>query len=102
MSADVKNDTQKNQYELTTPEGMAVAVYRTVGTHAVMFTHTEVPEALEGQGIGSKLVKAALEDVKAQGKMVIPMCPFVAGYISQHHEYLDLVDPVQRGALNIS
>ena len=102
MSAEVKNDTEKGQYEFQTPDGTAIAVYRAVGTHAIMFTHTEVPEALEGQGIGSKLVRAALDDVKAQGKMVIPMCPFVAGYISNHHEYLDLVDPVQRGALNIS
>ncbi|WP_425146075.1 GNAT family N-acetyltransferase [Deinococcus sp.] len=99
---DVHNDSAQSRYELKTADGMAIAEYRSVGTHAVMFTHTEVPESMEGQGVGSRLVRAALDDVKAQGKRVIPMCPFVASYISEHHEYLDLVDPVQRGALNIT
>lgn len=97
---EVSNNTDAGRYELSTPHGKAFAEYRPAGS-AVMFTHTEVPEELEGQGIGSRLVKAALEDVKAQGRKVIPMCPFVASYIGEHHEYLELVDPAQRGALGM-
>ena len=97
---EVQNNQEAGRYEVRTAAGMAFAEYRPVG-HSVMFTHTEVPEAMEGQGIGSELVKAALEDVRAQGKRVIPMCPFVAAYIGQHRDYLDLVDPAQRGALGI-
>jgi uncharacterized protein len=96
----VQNNAQQGRYELSTPQGLAFAEYRPAGS-AVMFTHTEVPEEMEGQGIGSRLVKAALDDARAQGLKVIPMCPFVASYIGQHHEYLELVDPAQRGALGM-
>ncbi|WP_424951545.1 GNAT family N-acetyltransferase [Deinococcus sp.] len=97
---EVQNNREAGRYEVRTGAGMAFAEYRPAGG-SVMFTHTEVPETLEGQGIGSELVKAALDDVKAQGKKVIPLCPFVAAYIGQHHEYLELVDPAQRGALGM-
>jgi predicted GNAT family acetyltransferase len=97
---EVHDNKDARRYELQTEAGMAFAEYRPAGP-AVMFTHTEVPEEMEGQGVGSRLVKAALDDVMAQGKKVIPMCPFVAGYISQHKEYLELVDPAQRGALGM-
>ncbi|GGJ84472.1 GNAT family N-acetyltransferase [Deinococcus aquiradiocola] len=97
---EVHDNREAGRYELQTPQGLAFAEYRPAGP-AVMFTHTEVPEALEGQGIGSRLVKAALDDVQAQGRKVIPMCPFVAAFIGQHPEYLELVDPAQRGALGM-
>jgi uncharacterized protein len=97
---EVHDNREARRYELSTSQGLAFAEYRPAGP-AVMFTHIEVPEELEGQGIGSRLVRAALDDVKAQGKKVIPMCPFVASYIGEHHEYLELVDPAQRGALGM-
>lgn len=98
--ADVHDNPAQQRYELSTPEGVAFAEYRPAG-NAVMFTHTEVPQSLEGQGIGSALVGSALDDVRAKGQMVIPMCPFVARYISDHREYLDLVEPAQRQALGM-
>jgi uncharacterized protein len=58
----------------------------------IIFTHTEVDEALEGQGLGSKLARFALEDVRAKGLRVTPRCPFIAAYIRRHREYQDLVD----------
>ncbi len=97
-SANVHDNPAQQRYELNTPEGVAFAEYRPAG-NAVMFTHTEVPQELEGQGIGSALVRSALDDVRAKGQMVIPMCPFVARYIAEHQEYLDLVETAQREAL---
>ena len=97
---EVRNNREAGRYELSTPQGLAFAEYRPAGK-AVMFTHTEVPEALEGQGIGSRLVKAALDDARTQGLQVIPMCPFVASYIREHREYLELVDPAQRSAVGL-
>ena len=99
-ASDVRNNREAGRYELSTPQSLAFAEYRPAG-QAVMFTHTEVPEALEGQGIGSRLVKAALDDARTQGMQVIPMCPFVASYIREHREYLELVDPAQRGAVGL-
>ena len=53
--------------------------------------HTEVDEALEGRGLGSRLVATALEDARREGLEVVPLCPFVAAFIDRHPEYQDVV-----------
>src|SRR2546423_14485897 len=58
----------------------------------VIFTHTETDPSFEGQGVASQLVRWALDDVRARGLRVVPVCPFVKGYIAKHgDEYGDLV-----------
>jgi predicted GNAT family acetyltransferase/glutaredoxin len=57
----------------------------------VALTHTEVSEACEGRGFGSRLVGVALDDARRQGLHVLPLCPFVAHYIDTHPQYADLV-----------
>ena len=54
-------------------------------------THTKVNPDLEGQGIGSQLVKFALEEIKSSGSSLVPVCPFVATYVQRHREYAELV-----------
>lgn len=62
------------------------------GTH-IDFVHTEVDDAYGGRGLASKLVAFALADVRAQGKRIIPHCPYVAGWIKKHpDQYDDLTD----------
>lgn len=82
---------ERHRYELLL--GGAVAAYAEYNllAHAVLFTHTEVLPAHEGQGLGSKLARFALDDVRGRGLKVIPACQFIAGYIRKHREYLDLV-----------
>ena len=58
----------------------------------IVFTHTEVDGAYEGQGLGSKLARGALDDVRRRGLRATPRCPFIAAYIRRHPEYRDLVD----------
>lgn len=58
----------------------------------VIFTHTEIADAYEGQGLGSQLARGALDAVRAAGDPIVPLCPFIAGYIGKHPEYADLVD----------
>lgn len=65
---------------------------------ALLFTHTEVLPAHEGKGFGSKLVSFALGQVRERKLHAIPSCPFVAGYIRKHPEYLDLVTEQSRRA----
>ncbi|MBB6098822.1 hypothetical protein HNR42_002257 [Deinobacterium chartae] len=100
--SEFRNNPDLQRYELL--EGQEVvgfAEYRPAGS-AVMFTHTEIDRRFEGQGLGSTLVRAALEDVRAQGRQVVPMCPFVAAYIGRHRsEYVDLVHPQQRGVFGL-
>ncbi len=57
----------------------------------VVFTHTEVEDRCEGLGVGSALVKWALDDVRRRGLTVLPLCPFVKDYIGRHREYVDVV-----------
>jgi uncharacterized protein len=63
----------------------------------ISFLHTEIDPAREGEGLGTLLVKAALDTARAEGLAVLPYCPFVRGFIDRHREYLDLV-PVERRA----
>ncbi|MDO5663510.1 MAG: GNAT family N-acetyltransferase [Brachybacterium sp.] len=57
----------------------------------VVMPHTEVFPEFEGQGVGGALVRRALDDVRAAGFTVDPVCPFVAGWIEKHPDYQDLV-----------
>ena len=57
----------------------------------IVFTHTEVGDAYEGQGVGSAIARYALDDVRATGThRVLPMCPFIKGWMQRHPEYKDL------------
>ncbi len=71
------------------PVGMCV--YHDEGDIRVI-THTEVREEFEGEGLGTRLVRFALDDVRASGLRVRPVCPMVAAYIERHQEYADLVE----------
>ena len=62
----------------------------------IALTHTEVTPACEGRGFGSRLASAALDDARAQGLAVVPLCPFITWYIDRHPQYRDLVAPEHR------
>ncbi len=94
MAADagkVTNNEAQHRYELDVEGATAFAQYSVDGG-LIHFTHTIVPEELEGQGIGSRLVQGALDDVRERGLRVVPLCSFVRGYIERHSEYQDLLD----------
>lgn len=86
----VTDNPSEHRYELTVDGHTAAAHYKLSG-NVITFDHTVVPEALGGRGIGSQLVKGALDDVRKRGLKVIAQCPFVKGYIGKHAEYSDLL-----------
>ena len=88
--ADVRDNRDESRFELEVEDGTAIAAYRR-SEGRIVFTHTEVPEALEGQGIGSALIRGALEQVRAEGLKVVPACSFVRGWIGRHPEAQDLL-----------
>ncbi|WP_448204642.1 GNAT family N-acetyltransferase [Azospirillum sp. sgz302134] len=90
MSADVKNNAAMKRYELTVNGATAFVTYA-LSEGRIALLHTEVPESLSGQGIGSALARGALDDARASGRKVVPHCTFMAGYIKRHPEYQDLV-----------
>ncbi|MGA0570683.1 GNAT family N-acetyltransferase [Variovorax sp. VNK109] len=95
------NNAEKHRYEIHSDGQLAGFCEYNVLTDALMFTHTEVLPAFEGQGLGSRLAKHVLDDVRVQGKHVIPVCQFIAGYLRKHPEYQDLVREDIRRAFKI-
>jgi predicted GNAT family acetyltransferase len=89
--SEVTQNEAEHRYEMEVEGQTAFAQYN-LNDSIITFTHTIVPEELEGQGIGSRLVSAALDDARAQDLKVVPMCSFVRGYIERHPEYQDLLD----------
>jgi uncharacterized protein len=88
--SDVVNNRAHHRYELTV-DGHLAATYYEVADNIISFIHTEVPPELGGKGIGSKLVKGALDQVRADGLKVIAQCPFVKAYIDKHPDYANLL-----------
>ena len=86
----VRHNEPGQRYEVTLDGQTAFSQYEMRGD-TILFLHTELPEALEGRGIGSAIAKAALDDAQRRKLSVIPECPFIRGYIDRHPEYRDLV-----------
>lgn len=90
MSLQVTDNEAKHRFEAEVNGHTAVAEYRRRGD-TIIFTHTEVPEALAGQGVGGELVRGALDQVRAAGGRVVAACSFVAAFIDKHPHYQSLV-----------
>ena len=88
--SDVVNNPEKHRYELEV-EGHLAATYYKLADGVITFVHTEVPPELGGKGVGSKLVKGALDQVRADGLKVVAQCVFVKGWIEKHPDYADLL-----------
>lgn len=88
----MRNNPSENRYEAYLDGDLAgIAVYG-LGPSSIVFLHTEVYPDFEGKGIGGALVRGALDDVRSGGEYdVIPLCPFVKGWIEKHPEYDELV-----------
>ncbi|MGI5520948.1 GNAT family N-acetyltransferase [Micromonospora sp. CA-259024] len=63
--------------------------YQLTGT-IIAYTHTEVDPAFEGQGVGSTLARAVMDDARAKRRTVVPICPFLAEWLVKHPEYEDI------------
>ena len=96
----VRNNQEQHRFEIDLGDSVAIAVY-TPMAGKIMFTHTEVPEAHEGKGVGTALIRAGLAYARENGLKVIPTCPFIAGYISKHPEWHDIVHETYRERLGI-
>ncbi len=96
---DVVDDEDARRYEIRVGTRLAGFLrYRVVGDRLV-FIHTEVDADFAGQGIGGRLGKAALDDVRRRGRVISPVCPFVIDYLQRHPEDLDLVDDRRRSTV---
>jgi predicted GNAT family acetyltransferase len=98
----VRDNVEKHRFEIDLGDGsLAIAQY-TLREGKIMFTHTEVPPAHEGKGLGTLLIRSALASARERELKVIPTCPFFAAYIKKHSEEQDLLDPASREVLGLS
>ncbi|NMG38298.1 N-acetyltransferase [Chelativorans sp. ZYF759] len=82
----------KARYVLAGPDGAeAELTFTRVGEKQIIIDHTGVPDVFRGQGAGLKLVERAVEDARAAGKTVIPLCPFAASQFRRHPEWADVL-----------
>ena len=86
----VRNNESESRFEHEVEGQLSVIEYETA-PGKIIFTHTEVPEALSGRGIAKEMVAAALQHARDKKLRVVPLCSYVAKYIDRHPEYKDLV-----------
>ncbi|MER5910669.1 GNAT family N-acetyltransferase [Streptomyces sp. NPDC001982] len=90
----VEHDDARHRYTIAVDgKAAGLTAYRDRGDQRVFF-HTEIDDAFAGQGLASVLVTQALTDVRESGKRIVPVCPYVAKYLTKHHEFEDITDPV--------
>jgi predicted GNAT family acetyltransferase len=84
------DNVARHRFEISVDGHAAFILYRPF-PGGLILVHTEVPKALEGRGIGGRLVKATLLTLRGRGVKIRPDCPFVRSYIERHPEFADLV-----------
>lgn len=88
---EVSHNQKESRFEVSLLDGLAELRYRVLRDGTLVLVHTEVPPALEGRGLASRLARAALELARARGAKVVVLCPFVAAFIERHPEFKNLV-----------
>ena len=91
MHADVRENVAHHRFELPITDGMFAAAYYRIDDGLVVFIHTEVPQELSGQGIGSELARGTFELLRGSGRRAILRCPFMSQFVVKNPEYADTV-----------
>jgi predicted GNAT family acetyltransferase len=81
----------KGRYVFKAGGAEAEMTFSKAGEHMIIIDHTEVPDAFRGQGVGLRLVTRAVEDARAAGKKIIPLCPFANAQFRRHPEWADVL-----------
>ena len=90
LTTTVRDNPAELRYELLLDGQMIGEIRYRIEGDAVALVHTEIDPGYEGQGLGTRLIEEALLDLRARGRPVIPICPFVRRYIDRHPECADL------------
>lgn len=89
----LEDNGAKGRYVIRADNGdEAEMTYSNVSAHLFIIDHTGVPDSFRGQGAGFRLVTRAVEDARAAGKKIIPLCPFAAAQFRRHPEWADVLN----------
>lgn len=95
----IADNPTEHRYEIFVDGALAGRAEYRLRADRIVFTHTEIDPDIGRKGLGGRLVAFALEDARRRGFVVVPKCPFVAGYLRKHPELLDIVDEAERERL---
>jgi len=91
MDVVVTRNADKTRYEAHVGDALAGVAEYMLADKLIVFTHTEVDRSFEGRGVGAALARTALDDVRREGgRAVLPLCPFIKGWMDRHPDYADL------------
>lgn len=88
------HDEAHERFEMEVDGWTPFIEYTRANDSLLVISHTEVPPALEGRGIGSMLVEKMLNYVEQHGWKIVPLCPFTSMYIRRHTEWNRIVHSV--------
>ena len=88
----LEEGASKGRYVYRLGAEEAQMTFSKAGERLIIIDHTEVPDAFRGQGAGLRLVSRAVEDARAAGKKIIPLCPFANAQFRRHPEWADVLD----------
>jgi predicted GNAT family acetyltransferase len=82
----------KGRYIVRLNGAEAEMTYSRAGEHLIIIDHTEVPDAMRGRSVGQAMVLRAVEDARAEGRKILPLCPFAAAQFRRHPEWHDILN----------
>jgi predicted GNAT family acetyltransferase len=102
MTTTVRDNSDEHRFEIHVDDALAGFADYQLHEGRITFTHTEVDDAYEGQGLGTQLADAALDSARDAGQQVLPECSFIADHIRRHPDrYLVLVPEGARGTYDL-
>lgn len=91
MDIQRQEDDSKGRYWVVVDGHTAEMTYSRAGASLIIIDHTDVPDALRGQHVGQALVQQGVEDARAEGRKIMPLCPFAKAQIQKHPEWQDIL-----------
>ena len=101
MDVEVTDNPDKGRFEIVADGELAGFAQYHLRDGVIAFTHTQTDDRFRGHGLASRLVRESLDDARARHLVVVPYCPFVRSWITEHSEYADLVPAERREQFGI-
>lgn len=101
MAVEITDNPRQDRYEIREDDELAGFTLYRRHPGMIIFVHTEIDPRFEGHGLAGQLIRSVLDQARADGLQVVPVCPFVRAYIERHPGYQDLVPPERRREFNL-